>query len=144
MNYPFGTPSDQYLYDVANKCYNWVKANGKNLGGKSGSILVAVMYVPDTKLIYAAAIPRGDTKDLIVQDRANAPAWNAQVGVWWAPGADQSQSGFPFFHAEDRVFFHFETSGGVVTNNQYPVGSVLAVYGKMMLLLMLLLMLLML
>ena len=58
-----------------------------------------------------------------------APLWFAQANTIFTIG---KQPGFPApIHAEDGVIFNWETSkDAITTNNLYPPGSIIAVWGK--------------
>jgi hypothetical protein len=125
-------PTDLELYGIAEKCYNWLIANvgAASVGGRDNTVVVAAMYVPTTKNIYVSTIPRGVAKQLVRQDGSKATAWYSHVQAWWPQeGAAWERDSDPPLHAEDGVYFHYETSGGTITSGKYPPGTVIAAYG---------------
>ena len=120
------SPDYQGVLDVANAHYNWLEKQPKSVTRK-GTCLVAAYWDPVTNMFYASSIPQGPRKGFMVsqsENNAAAPLWYNQV---------KSLIGFPKakIHAEDGVFFNWETSKGARTaNGQYPSGSIVAVWGK--------------
>jgi hypothetical protein len=112
--------------------YNWLITQSNHLT-TLGSCLVAVMWDPISQQTFASSIPQGPRKSFMtlqVQPPNNlAPLWFAQANTIFTTGA---QPGFPApIHAEDGVFFNWETSNdAITTNNLYPPGSIIAVWGK--------------
>ena len=120
------SPDYQGVLYVASAHYNWLENQPKAVTSK-GACLVAAYWDPVTNMIYASTIPRGPRKDFMInQSKSNgaAPLWYNQmkslISLKPAP-----------IHAEDGVFFNWETSKGARTaNGQYPPGSILVVWGK--------------
>lgn len=125
----------QQVLSYAKEYYNQIKsdpkATPKNSEGKSGPLLVAVLYVPGTTAqnhkIYASTVPRDSRKNTMVSDRQKATAWYAQTRT--LKSTKQDDVTIPF-HAEDAAYFNFETLNPDSKRTRYPLGSTLAVWGR--------------
>ncbi|KAK3935134.1 hypothetical protein QBC46DRAFT_272414 [Diplogelasinospora grovesii] len=119
-----GDKNYEQVLDIAHAYYNWLK-DQPNAVTPNGVCMVAVMWDPVSKIVYASSIPQGPRK---AQNGA-APLWYGQVRQF-VSAYPAPPSANPF-HAEDGVFFNFETSKGTNTaNGRYPDGCIIAVWGK--------------
>ena len=127
----------QGLLDVANSYYNWLLTQDKSITPK-GWCLVAAMWDPSTKRVYASSIPRGPRKVFMIKEREAAPLWLAQVAPLLQPYLDAKDDPLRVadiknvkIHAEDGVYFNWEsTKGSLAVNGRYPDGTMIAVWGK--------------
>lgn len=93
--------------------------------------LVAALYVPSVVRgnkghIYISTIPRGSRKTYMAAHKTEAPVWGAQVAALQSTRDNHANP----FHAEDGVYFNFETTDKVANRVHYPPGSMIAVFGR--------------
>ncbi|RFU27848.1 hypothetical protein B7463_g8505, partial [Scytalidium lignicola] len=119
------------VLDIAHAHYNWLK-DQPNFMTPKGACLVAAMWDPDNKIVYASSIPLGPRKAIMAKESAEnvaAPLWYNQVKRFIEP-----YPALPTvnpFHAEDGVYFNFEMTKGTKTvNGKFPADAIIAVWGK--------------
>jgi hypothetical protein len=125
------------VLDIAHRHYAWVNTQPNAFKATSSACLVAAMWDPVSRIVYASTVPRGPRKAQMtkatVQDNA-APLLASQLQPMLAPLQNQDYTSGQwrnaFFHAEDGVYFNWETVGNSPVSGQYPPGSIIAVWGK--------------
>ncbi|KAL9076016.1 MAG: hypothetical protein Q9157_003818 [Trypethelium eluteriae] len=119
-----GSLSFQGVVDIAHAHFLWLKEQ-RDAGIGTSANVVAAMWDPSTRTVWASAIPRGRQKAVMESGCINglAPVLYSQVKSVW------DKTGQPI-HAEDGVYYNFETMGGTITNGRYPAGSMIAAWGR--------------
>jgi hypothetical protein len=118
---------------IAHAHYDWlVLQPGTTTSSDSGTRLVAAMWDPNSQMVFLSTVPVGPRKAAMAQSSISngaAPLWYNLV-QGFVRAIFPSPPGINAFHAEDGVFFNWETSTYAQTaNGQYPLGSLLAVWG---------------
>lgn len=122
------------LYAFAKSYYAMLMVKLKPAEGSKNANaveLVAALYVPSVVRggkghVYISTIPRGSRKAYMAANKAKAPVWGAQVANLRSTVNNHANP----FHAEDGVYFNFESTNVVPTRAHYPHGSKIAVYGR--------------
>lgn len=116
-----------WVLEIAHQHYNWLQGQ-ENSKTYKGACMVAALWDPNSRKVYASSIPQGARKRTMTSESK----YNGRAPVWYnivRPFMGYSSN--PPLHAEDGVFFNWETSGGTqMTNGHYPAGSIIAVWGK--------------
>ncbi|KAI8944516.1 hypothetical protein F4801DRAFT_594890 [Xylaria longipes] len=96
---------------------------------KNGFLIVAVMFDPSSRWHFASTVPMGRRKSVMRSvGRTVAPRWYSEAI------RGKSSNTRLLFHAEDGVYFNYESSDKAQMNSDpqqkpYPRGSVIATYG---------------
>lgn len=97
------------IYDAAASFFNWVKGQPDVLTGP-GNLLVAAFFDPDTRMVYASTIPRGEWADYMSKEKSKAPVWEAHY----------NKIGKKTLHAEDGAYYWYEIEAGKVELDESP------------------------
>ncbi|KAI0818279.1 hypothetical protein GGR55DRAFT_694505 [Xylaria sp. FL0064] len=114
---------------IAENHFHWLEANlDKTKLYSTGDmrwLLVAVFYDAGNQVYFASTLPRGLRKDeMIKSGKAKAPAW------WYLASQQHSVSRLPLLHAEDSVYFSYESTVEYsFPDDTYPDGSFIAAFG---------------
>ena len=114
----------QGMVDMAHGYYKWIK-NQKGCVTHKGTCLVAAMWDPEHKLVWASTIPQGPYK-LLMKDLSKkhgvAARWYEVAGrrLW----EDKDEP----VHAEDAIYFNYFKK--FPSKTTLPEGAIMAVWGK--------------
>ncbi|KAF4633340.1 hypothetical protein G7Y89_g4780 [Cudoniella acicularis] len=125
--------------DLAQNYFNWLVQQPSALtsNGNPADVMVAVFYDADQEATFASSIPRGPRKAFMTKTVQQA-APNNFAPIWYekAKGIFDAGTGHnPLFrdapiHAEDGAYFNWETSIHAALANNYPPGSIVAIWRR--------------